>query len=121
MLILTGPDLVFGDRIAVGDVKYKISDGEWNRHDLYQVTTFAAGFRAPTVGMFTFGVEAGVALPALQIGSVAVRGFLWNASGEMSPDDAAADVVAQARQWLSSPCRWSASQANSTRDSLSSG
>lgn len=37
------PDLCFGQS-AVGDVKYKLWSGDWDRADLYQLVTFATGF-----------------------------------------------------------------------------
>jgi 5-methylcytosine-specific restriction endonuclease McrBC regulatory subunit McrC len=40
------PDLVFDDGRQVGDVRYKLSKGEWRRTDLYQVVAFATGFRS---------------------------------------------------------------------------
>lgn len=40
------PDLVFGGpAVAVGDVKYKLAGGDWDRSDLYQVVAFATAFR----------------------------------------------------------------------------
>jgi 5-methylcytosine-specific restriction endonuclease McrBC regulatory subunit McrC len=39
------PGLVFSAPRAVGDVKYKLSPGEWIRTDLYQLVAFATGFR----------------------------------------------------------------------------
>ena len=39
------PDLRFFGNRAVGDVKYKLRAGDWNRADLYQVLSFAAGLR----------------------------------------------------------------------------
>src|ERR1700719_5262127 len=40
------PDLVFGERVLIGDVKYKIASTKWDRSDLYQIVTHTAGFQA---------------------------------------------------------------------------
>jgi hypothetical protein len=40
--VTLNPDLIFGG-VAVGDVKYKMWERDWNRVDLYQAITFVSG------------------------------------------------------------------------------
>ena len=54
------PDLVFDDGYAVADIKYKLHDGTWNRADVYQITTFAAGYRSRRGALVYFSDHSNV-------------------------------------------------------------
>ncbi|MGA5541278.1 McrC family protein [Mycobacterium sp. NPDC051198] len=106
-MILTGdrkrklnPDLVFGQAVAVGDVKYKVSDdGAIGRADLNQIATFATGY----------GVNAGVVIgfsneevgERIGIGPVDIRGINWNID-EPDPGRAADHLADHLETWLKS-------------------
>jgi 5-methylcytosine-specific restriction endonuclease McrBC regulatory subunit McrC len=93
------PDLVFGENEAVGDVKYRLTkvDGEIERGDLNQVTTFATGYHAKKATVIAFGPhEAG---EEVHVGPVQVNGFNWNSDGA-TPEQAAARLAERVGSWL---------------------
>jgi 5-methylcytosine-specific restriction endonuclease McrBC regulatory subunit McrC len=96
------PDLVFGDNEAIGDVKYKLIDSDWQRSDLYQVISFAAGFRTTKACLVTFCSQPDAALPTIHVGDIAADCFSWLASPSLSPPSAAAELVLRVNNWLRS-------------------
>jgi hypothetical protein len=96
------PDLVFGDNEAIGDVKYKLMGSDWQRPDLYQVVSFAAGFRTTKACLITFCSEPDAALPTIHVGDITADCFSWLASPSISPPSAAAELVLQVGNWLRS-------------------
>lgn len=92
------PDLVFGNSMAVGDVKYKVtSDGSIGRIDLNQVTTFATGYGVRSAVVVAFGTrEVG---ERVRIGPVEINGFNWDIS-EPAPDRAADRLAGHLEEWL---------------------
>jgi 5-methylcytosine-specific restriction enzyme subunit McrC len=99
------PDLVFGPRLAIGDVKYKISGTEWERSDLYQAIAFAAGFRTIDAAIVNLGSLQAPSLPDVVAGNIRVRHLIWRADKELSADSAAAELGRQARNWLAEVIR----------------
>ena len=93
------PDLVFGDGLAVGDVKYKLTGQDWNTGDLYQTVSFAAVYRTRRALLISFSPDAEV-LPELTVGDIRVTHMPWQASRGTSPEDAANLLVAQVSTWL---------------------
>lgn len=107
------PDLDFG-RLAVGDVKYKLWDGSWNRADLYQLVAFATAFDR------TEAIHVGFGGPPptnpLAVGNIRVWRAAWNSVDDLSPVEAATALVAQVQNcWreienaarpLESPTSW---------------
>lgn len=89
------PDLVFGEQ-AVGDVKYKLVSGEWQRPDLYEVVAFAAGYRVEAAALVGFAASR-AASADVRFGDIAVRTLLWDV--DLSPAAAAAALVDEARTW----------------------
>ncbi len=62
---------------AIGDVKYKLSKGEWDRADLYEVIAFAEAYRA-SQGLILRFREPGVpALAELAVGAKTVHEVTW--------------------------------------------
>ncbi|OBB80302.1 hypothetical protein A5760_19640 [Mycobacterium colombiense] len=92
------PDLVFGHNHAVGDVKYRLTDGgEIKRGELNQVTTFATGYHAKKATVIGFGpCEIG---EEVFVGSVQVNGFNWN-SDKVTPEQAAMRLAEKVGSWL---------------------
>lgn len=91
------PDLVFGDGLAVGDVKYRLSNGDIGRSHLNQVTTFATGYGAERATVIAFGsVPVG---EQVDVGEVRVNGFNWNIT-EFEPAAAARALALDVEAWL---------------------
>lgn len=95
------PDLVFGNVMAVGDVKYKLSASTWNRADLYEVLSFGVAFEVRDVCLVTFSSgEREEHLEPLDVGEMHVTHLRWDASPSRDPKDAAASLVRDAGAWL---------------------
>lgn len=94
------PDLVFDGGRAIGDVKYKLSRGEWDRADLYEVIAFAEAYRA-SQGLILRFREPGVpAIADLAVGAKTVHEVAWAADPSVDPIDAANAVADEVAQWL---------------------
>jgi hypothetical protein len=94
------PDLVVGSGSAIADVKYKVSQGDWNRPDLYQLVTFATAFRSKAGALVNF-VPAGAAeLTSLRIGDISVHHVAWPADAALTADEAARRCSSSASRWL---------------------
>ncbi|QNN53566.1 McrC family protein [Nocardioides mesophilus] len=92
------PDLVFG-HLAVGDVKYKLQGADWDTGDLYQAVAFATGFQVSEAAILTFSTgQAGHT--SLQVGDVRLSNFCWPADPSLGPQEAAARLVTDVREWL---------------------
>lgn len=95
------PDLVFGDSLAVGDVKYRALGKDWSKADLNQIVTFATGFRALWAALFGFSTHNAASLPRkVTVGDVRVIAFSWLAIDAMAPEESAATLVVDVKAWL---------------------
>jgi 5-methylcytosine-specific restriction endonuclease McrBC regulatory subunit McrC len=95
------PDLVFDRGRALGDVKYKLQTSDWNNADLYQVVTFATGYRTRHAAVFSF--SRGRPVPySLDVGDTHVTTICWSTDPSHSPESAAAEFVDSVRTWLTS-------------------
>ena len=94
------PDLVFGAPSAVGDVKYKLAGGDWDRGDLYQVVAFAAAFRVDEGLLVRFRASEVAPLSDVKVGDISVREATWLADPEESAESAAAALAADVGAWL---------------------
>jgi 5-methylcytosine-specific restriction enzyme subunit McrC len=93
------PDLVFGESMAVGDVKYRALGKDWSKPDLNQIITFATGFRASWAAVFGFSLESPPTLPRrVAVGEVSATAFCWVTS-ELTPDESAARLVSEVEAW----------------------
>lgn len=92
------PDLLFDRGIAVGDVKYKLLNAEWQRPDLYQITAFATGFRSSYGALFGFKVGAGITPPIVSIGEQEHRCIQWDCS--LSAEQASEALAEATRSWI---------------------
>jgi hypothetical protein len=97
------PDLVFRSttQTRVGDIKYKLFDG-WGdmRADLYQSVFFAAAYETYQSVILGFTADRSQPLDEVRVGRHEVRAVLWNASEEVDPRDAAAEIIEQFGAWL---------------------
>ena len=94
------PDLVFDGGRAIGDVKYKLSRGEWDRADLYEVIAFAEAYRAPRGLILRFRKPGVPAVAALPVGEMTIHEVTWAADPSVDPIDAASAVADEVAQWL---------------------
>jgi hypothetical protein len=85
----------------VGDIKYKLFDG-WGdmRADLYQSVFFAAAYETYQSVILGFTADRSQPLDEVRVGRHEVRAVLWNASEELDPRDAAAEIIEQFGAWL---------------------
>jgi hypothetical protein len=92
---LLQPDLVFGDQLAIGDLKYRTTtNGEISRSNLNQITTFATGYGARKAVVVAFGnVPVG---EYVEVGDVRVSGMNWN-TAEVEPERAGAELAIRIR------------------------
>ena len=90
------PDLVFGRR-AVGDVKYKVWSGDWDRADLYQLVAFATGFGVSDALRVDFAsTDHGDS--AVRVGPVQLAACDW-VCDTGSPHDAERALGVRLRAW----------------------
>ena len=94
------PDLVFDGGLAIGDVKYKLSSGEWDRADLYEVIAFAEAYQASQGLLLRFREPGVVAIADLSVGTQTVHEVTWSADPSVDPVDAANAVAEEVAHWL---------------------
>jgi 5-methylcytosine-specific restriction enzyme subunit McrC len=99
------PDLVFDDGSAVGDVKYKLSRGDWERADLYEVIAFAEAYRATRGLIIRFRKPGVPELDELRVGGQAIREITWQADPSVGPADASDAVAGEVADWLGGALR----------------
>ena len=95
------PDIVFNDGTVIGDIKYKLLSDSWNRPDLNQLTTFAAGFHALKGVVIGFTKNPSSIPQDIRVGKHLLRVICWNASGELSPHQAGKKVIQEVSEFLS--------------------
>lgn len=94
------PDLVIGDGVAIGDVKYRITtSGDIDRSHLNQVTTFATGYGTERAILLAFGTPSRGEV--VHVGPVQVHGFNWDTS-ETDPARSSAKLAEEISVWLGS-------------------
>jgi 5-methylcytosine-specific restriction enzyme subunit McrC len=89
------PDLVFGDTVAVGDVKYKTGGTDWDRNDLYQVVAFAAAARVEKGLLVDFGRDVVVPRAGVTFGDIEVVNARWTATASTPFEVARESLVGQ--------------------------
>jgi 5-methylcytosine-specific restriction enzyme subunit McrC len=95
------PDLVIGHGTAVGDVKYKLSKGDWPRGDLYQLVTFAEAFGTDRGILVRFREPSQPALPDFYLGDKWLREITWVADPGVEATVAADAFSAMVLEWAS--------------------
>ena len=81
------PDLVFGDGLAVGDVKYKVSnETDWTswRSDLYQSLAFATAARVHSAVIVRFS-QVPITVQPVESGDYSVAQLVWPVGSAESP------------------------------------
>jgi hypothetical protein len=94
------PDLLFQHGLAVGDVKYKLLAAGWSRPDLYEVISFATGYRSRHCVVLAFRNPNRAPLRPLRVGDVDVTEIAWAADPDVDPSTAAAEMATDVRDWL---------------------
>jgi len=98
------PDLVFGDGLAVGDVKYKVSnETDWTswRSDLYQSLAFATAARVHSAVIVRFS-EVPITVQPVESGDYSVAQLVWpvgSAESPIEPIVAREQLGRAAKQW----------------------
>ena len=96
------PDLLFAPLGVVGDVKYRLGDGSWQRSDVYQAAAFATAFRAPHALVVGFRVKEVLPPSPAGVGDVTLSSVYWDARPGTRPKAAAAALVGDVTKLLSS-------------------
>jgi len=94
------PDLVFGDVLAVGDVKYKLGGDSWSRPDLYEVVAFAAAAEREHAVLANFRPLGSPALLPVQVGRIEITEVSWPADVELDPHEAAGIFAERVGSWV---------------------
>jgi hypothetical protein len=95
---------VFGDGLAVGDVKYKVSnETDWTnwRSDLYQSLAFATAARVQSAVIVRFS-EAPLTVQPVESGDYSVAQLVWpvgSAENPIDPTAARAQLARIASEW----------------------
>jgi 5-methylcytosine-specific restriction endonuclease McrBC regulatory subunit McrC len=101
------PDLVFGDELAVGDVKYKVSnDADWKswRGDLYQSLAFATAAKVKHSVIVRFSEEP-LLVDKVRAGENEVAQLVWPVGTDdlpIAPTTARDQLRRTALEWWSS-------------------
>ncbi|MNH81512.1 5-methylcytosine-specific restriction enzyme subunit McrC [compost metagenome] len=100
--ISMNPDIVFGNRLAIADVKYKYFGREWNRNDFNQIVAFATAFDCQLGALFGFvnGPEFPPAT-SVQVGRVKACRIAWPVGPGASPEVVTQTIIEQLNGWLS--------------------
>jgi hypothetical protein len=94
------PDLLFDSRTAVGDVKYKISKGDWDRTDVNQVITFAEAFGASAAAILRFRNRATRQMTDVIVGKKLLSELTWSMEEQADAFEAGKRFLADTRAWL---------------------
>ncbi len=99
--VTLNPDLVFDDGAVIADVKYKLTQRDWIRADLYQVIAFGTGFQSAAAAAISFRTyESADIPPAVQVGELPIRCFVWEALETLDPQVAGRRLAVQFGAWL---------------------
>ncbi len=91
------PDLVIDDGFAVADVKYKWTDKDWVRSDLYQTVAFAVEYRTNVAALVGFRRSDSGTQGAISVGEIRIDRIDWDASEHITPKDAAEQLGTESR------------------------
>jgi len=100
--ISMNPDIVFGNRLAIADVKYKYFGRDWNRNDFNQVVAFATAFDSQRCALFGFVSDPVCPRPGIvQVGRVEATRIAWPVGLGSSPEVASRAMLEGLSYWLS--------------------
>jgi 5-methylcytosine-specific restriction enzyme subunit McrC len=95
------PDIVFGNRLAIADVKYKYFGREWNRNDFNQIIAFATAFESQRCALFGFVSESLFPkMAVVHVGRVEATRIAWPVDSNVSPESVALTMVRDLHHWL---------------------
>jgi hypothetical protein len=95
------PDIVFGHRLAIADVKYKYFGRDWNRNDFNQIVAFATAFESQRCALFGFVSEPIFSKPELvRAGRVEATRIAWPVGPAASPEAVCQTMLQDLRHWL---------------------
>lgn len=99
--ISMNPDIVFGNRVAIGDVKYKYFGRDWNRNDFNQIVAFATAFDSSRCVLFGFVNENfSSGLEIVQVGRVEATRIAWPLGPGTSPEVVSRTMLDGLKNWL---------------------
>lgn len=99
--ISMNPDIVFGDRLAIADVKYKYFSRDWNRNDFNQIVAFATAFDSPRCTLFGFISESVSPKHGLvQVGRVEATRIAWPVGPGTAPENVSQEIIENLQNWL---------------------
>jgi hypothetical protein len=95
------PDLVVDDGFAIADVKYKWTEKDWVRSDLYQTVAFAVEYRTNVAALVGFRRSESDTRAGIHVGEIRIDSMDWFASEDLSPKEAAERLGTEVDAWLS--------------------
>lgn len=99
--ISMNPDIVFGNRLALADVKYKYFKRDWNRNDFNQIVAFATAFHCERCALFGFVSDSIIPKTSIvQVGHIEATRISWPVGVGVSPIIVAQTMVDGLRNWL---------------------
>jgi 5-methylcytosine-specific restriction enzyme subunit McrC len=99
--ISVNPDIVFGNRLAVADVKYKYFGRDWNRNDFNQIVAFATAFDTQRCALFGFVSEPFSSKSGLvRVGRVEATRIAWPVGPGTSPGTVSKLMIESLKHWL---------------------
>ncbi len=99
--ISMNPDIVFGNRLAIADVKYKYFGRDWNRNDFNQIIAFATAFESQRCALFGFVSESLFPkITVVNVGRVEATRIAWPVDLNVSPESVALTMVENLHHWL---------------------
>jgi 5-methylcytosine-specific restriction endonuclease McrBC regulatory subunit McrC len=96
------PDLVFEESNAIGDVKYKIGTGQWDRGDLYQSVAFASAFEVTGGAVISFRPDAVKEPTVARFGPISITSLSWPIGDAFTPQLAESTLISSVSAWLQS-------------------
>ena len=81
-------------------MKYKLSTGDWERADLYQVIAFSEAFGTDTVSLIQFRQPGVTAVPDVRVGTKTVRQITWLTDPSIDAPTVAAALADDVVAWL---------------------
>ena len=94
------PDLVFGNVLLTGDVKYKVAGDTWVRDDVAQATLFASAFGSQRAVITTFSKDHSGSDLELEFDSLLLKRIVWDASPDVDPLVSQADFLFRMKKFI---------------------
>ena len=88
------------DGFAIADVKYKWTEKDWVRSDLYQTVAFAVEYQTHVAALIGFRRSESGTRDAIHVGEIRIDSIDWDASEDLSPKEAAERLGNEVETWL---------------------